>query len=408
MEQKEIRISEYNYELPNARIAKYPLAERDASKLLVWREGTIREDIYRNIHQYLTKGTLLIFNNTRVIPARLHLRKPEGGVVELFCLEPEGELSLAMTRTGNARWKCMVGGAKKWKDTSIHLTVGDIHLEAFKAPGTNLSQSERGTQWIDFQWEPAHLTFSDLVSALGSVPLPPYLQRPADEADRERYQTIYAREDGSVAAPTAGLHFTDRVFSALSAKNIRSGYVTLHVGAGTFRPVQTETLADHEMHAEYIDVSVELIQQLLEQGKNPVVAVGTTSLRTLESLFLMGSKLLQKPHLTLPEIEIQQWDAFAPEHNNKSRQEAYTALLQWLQNQHLDRIVVKTRLLIAPGYHVRTIDALVTNFHQPSSTLLLLVAAITGSHWRDIYAYALEHDFRFLSYGDGSLIFNPA
>ena len=405
MQQKNIRIADYNYHLPDERIARHPLAERDASKLLIWQQGAIQEDIYYHIDQWLPPETLLVFNNTRVIPARLILQKPEGGVVELFCLEPAGELSQAMAQRGMARWKCLVGGAKKWKSGAIMLTNEHFQLTANKSQTSLPPASERGTQWIDFQWQPAHLTFSEVISAAGQVPLPPYLQRPAEAADKERYQTIYARTEGSVAAPTAGLHFTERIFEKMQQRGMEREYVTLHVGAGTFKPVQTETIGDHEMHAEYFEVSAGLIRKLLKQSGSPVVAVGTTSLRTLESLYLLGNKLKLNPDLPAENLFIHQWDAFNPAYTTNSVEEAYQTLIDWMEARQLDRLVAKTQLLIAPGYTIRTIDALVTNFHQPASTLLLLVAALTGDHWREIYEYALRSDFRFLSYGDGALLF---
>ena len=310
-----------------------------------------------------------------------------------------------MAQKGAARWKCLVGGAKKWKTGGIALSTTRFQLQAFKSENNGLTVPERGTQWIDFQWQPERLTFSEMIAEAGQVPLPPYLQRPAEATDRERYQTIYARTDGSVAAPTAGLHFTERIFERLKQGGIEHDYVTLHVGAGTFKPVQTETIGDHEMHAEYLDVSAALIRQLLDRGDRPVIAVGTTSLRTLESIYLMGSKLNIYPDLSPQDLIIQQWDAFAPEYSICPLEDAYQALLKWMEVRQLDRLVAKTHLLIAPGYRIRTVNALITNFHQPASTLLLLVAALTGDRWREIYQYALNNDFRFLSYGDGALLY---
>lgn len=377
---------------------------RDASKLLVWQNGIIREDMYLHIDQYLPSDALLIFNDTRVIPARLHLRKPEGGLLELFCLEPAGELSQAMAQTGNTRWKCLVGGAKKWKTGAISTENEHFQLQAFKVNDTHIA-SESGTQWIDFQWNPASLTFSEVIAAAGQVPLPPYLQRPAETADRERYQTIYAHTEGSVAAPTAGLHFTEQIFERFKNRSIEQAYVTLHVGAGTFKPVQTEKIGDHEMHAEYIDVSLDLIRKLAGRKGRPVIAVGTTSLRTIESLYLMGNKVMLYPQLPPDEMNILQWDAFNPDYTKHPKERAFEALIQWMEQHGMERLVAKTQLMIAPGYTIRTADALVTNFHQPASTLLLLVAAMTDGAWVEIYDYALKHDFRFLSYGDGSLLF---
>jgi len=397
---QDIRIQDFTYELPESRIARYPLPQRDASKLLVYRDSTISEDTYQNIAEYFDPGTVLVFNNTRVIPARLVFKKSSGSAIEIFCLEPEGELASSMTRTGNAVWKCLVGGIKKWKNEPLVLETKDIRLQA------DLLERGGETCRVQFSWTPAQLSLAEMLEAAGQVPLPPYLQRPAEFADRERYQTIYARYDGSVAAPTAGLHFTEAVFSRLKAKNIHSAYVTLHVGAGTFKPVKSETIGGHEMHGEYFEVSATFIQQLRDQaGKGPLVAVGTTSMRTLESLFLMGSKLSRQPDLTLEALEIGQWDAYDPDHTKTNVAEALNCLLEWLDQRQLDSLIARTQLLIAPGYSIRMVDALVTNFHQPASTLLLLVAALVGPDWRRIYTHALDHDFRFLSYGDGSLLF---
>lgn len=395
-----IRIEDYTYHLPDEKIARYPLPQRHDAKLLVYRDGAIQEDQYLHIDQHLAPDALLVFNNTRVIPARLQFEKSTGSIIEIFCLEPEGELASSMTQTGTAVWKCLVGGAKKWKSGPLTL-----ENQGFKI---NAEWVERGHEasLIRFTWTPENCSFAEILETVGKVPLPPYLQRPAELSDRERYQTIYARFNGSVAAPTAGLHFTETVFERLAIRNIDAAYVTLHVGAGTFKPVKSDTIGEHEMHAEYFDVSAETLRQLRERhGKGQIVAVGTTSLRTLESLYLMGCKLLATPDLSLAELEIAQWDAYNPEYPGATVPEALNALLQWLEKQQLERIVAKTQLLIAPGYQIQMADALVTNFHQTASTLLLLVAALVGEDWRKIYDYALENGFRFLSFGDGSLLY---
>jgi S-adenosylmethionine:tRNA ribosyltransferase-isomerase len=393
-------IQDYQYDLPDHRIARYPLPERDASKLLVWRDGAIQTDVYRNLDQYLDPGALLVFNNTRVIPARLVLYKPSGGAVELFCLEPQAELATGMTERGESVWKCLVGGAKKWKSGPLFLETPQVRLEV-----ENLGRTQ-DAYWIRFRWQPENLTFAEVLGEAGQAPLPPYLQRAAETSDLERYQTIYARFDGSVAAPTAGLHFTERLFERLSAKQIETEYVTLHVGAGTFKPVKTETVEDHVMHAEHFNVSAETLRHLRARADRQRVAVGTTSLRTLESLMLMGRKLIADPHLSLEALEVKQWDARNPHWPQATWADALDALLVWLQANGKDRIVAHTQLLLSPGYHIQSIDALATNFHQPGSTLLLLVAALVGDAWKDIYQHALDNDFRFLSYGDGGLLFN--
>jgi S-adenosylmethionine:tRNA ribosyltransferase-isomerase len=395
---QQLRIADYTYELPDQRIARYPAAERDDAKLLIYKDKNIAEDRYRSLDQYLEAGTMLVFNDTKVIPARLQFVKDSGGVVEIFCLEPLSEPVSSMTQRGHSKWKCLVGGAKKWKSGPLTLENGPIRLDAF--------WEDKENHIIRFEWLPDELTFAEVLDVLGAVPLPPYLARPVEADDRTRYQTIYARYDGSVAAPTAGLHFTQRIFDRLTEKGIARAQVTLHVGAGTFKPVKSEVIGDHDMHAEYFDVPLDTIKNLYLQYQNGnVVAVGTTTLRTLESLFLMGSKLLVHPDQELPALEIKQWDAYAPEHAQTTVLQAFEALINWMETRNLDRMVAKTQLLIAPGYRVRTIQALVTNFHQPNSTLLLLVAAIVGADWRRIYQYALDGDFRFLSYGDGSILF---
>lgn len=405
MKVQEIRIEEYQYDLPEERIAKYPLAQRDASKLLLFRQNKLSEDLYTNLSQYIPAGALMLFNNTKVIPARLHMAKPTGGIVEIFCLEPLGELSVEMAKHGESDWKCLVGGAKKWKEGPVSATWGteldQIHLlsaEILERTSTHFS--------IKFRWQPAEYTFAEVLSSIGQIPLPPYLDREAEELDRERYQTIYADLEGSVAAPTAGLHFTQAVFAELEDKNIELNYITLHVGAGTFKPVSAPTIGDHDMHAEYFDVSRDLLQKLISayQIQRPVVAVGTTTLRTLESMYLMGCKLLKNPELDRDALEIRQWDAYELEREDIPVAKALQALLSWLDASQYERLVAKTQLLIAPGYPVKMISGLCTNFHQPGSTLLLLVAALVGTKWKSMYQYALDQEFRFLSYGDGCYI----
>jgi S-adenosylmethionine:tRNA ribosyltransferase-isomerase len=401
---QDIRIEDYTYDLPDERIAKYPLTERDASKLLVYQRGEVKTDVYRNVGQHLQDNALILFNNTKVIPARLILHKNTGGAVEIFCLEPLGELATGMFQQGATSWKCLVGGVKKWKEGPV---IGEwqyegqtVKLEAFLGP--KLGDSYQ----IDFKWTPADLSFAEMLGLAGQIPLPPYLNRDTEASDRERYQTIYAHHDGSVAAPTAGLHFTDHIFADFKAKNIQSAYLTLHVGAGTFKPVKTETIGEHDMHAEYFDVHLDLVIKIaagLDQRQ--IVVVGTTSLRTLESLYLMGCKAKIQPNSSREDLEINQWDAYRSELTAIDRKMAFAALLEWMEWQQTDRLVAKTQLLLAPGYLVQTADALCTNFHQPSSTLLLLVACFIGEDWRKLYDYALANDYRFLSYGDGSLLF---
>jgi len=408
MHPKEISIHNYSYELPAERIAAFPLPERDASKLLVYKEGNIKEDIYRNIADHITEKSLLIFNNTKVIQARILFQKPTGGVIEIFCLEPYEamkEYSSIMIKKGSVRWKCMIGGASKWKDGPLikKVKIENKELEIKAALIEKLSDA----YVVELSWQPAGFSFAEVLEQSGDMPLPPYIKRKAEEVDKERYQTIYAAYDGSVAAPTAGLHFTQPIFTSLAAKNISKGYVTLHVGAGTFKPVKAALMERHEMHAEWIDVTVDTIQQLINHCGDSTVAVGTTSLRTIESLYWMGVKTILFPRLTIEELPIRQWDVYeAPLSSGSfSAATALTSLLGWMNQTNRQRLITTTQILISPGYKYRVAKAIITNFHQPQSTLLLLVAAAVGNDWKKIYHYALENDFRFLSYGDGSLLF---
>jgi S-adenosylmethionine:tRNA ribosyltransferase-isomerase len=386
---------DYTYDLPDHRIARYPLENRDDARLLIFQHGEIQESHYRALHTCLPTGSLLVFNDTKVIPARLQFQKETGGLVEVFCLEPLHEQTTALGQTGSAGWKCLVGGAKKWKQESLHCQHPEIHLTA--------TWIDRKEQLIQFNWEPHSWSFAEVLDKLGAVPLPPYLARPAETSDKARYQTIFARYEGSVAAPTAGLHFTDSVFKKFRETGIHTTFVTLHVGAGTFKPVQSDRLGAHEMHAEYFEVSLSLIEQLA-QNQNPVVAVGTTSLRTLETLYQMGRKLNHFPGHSPESLWIRQWDAYE-NIPDCTPQAALSALSRWMNHHHMDRLVSRTQLLIAPGYPLKMIEALITNFHQPNSTLLLLVAACVGTAWRNVYQYALDNDFRFLSFGDGCLLY---
>lgn len=405
MKVQEIKIEEYQYDLPEERIAKYPLAQRDASKLLLFRQNNLSEDTYRNLAEYIPEGALMLFNNTKVIPARLIMAKPTGGAVEIFCLEPLGELSVEMAKHGESEWKCLVGGAKKWKDGLVSATWG-TETDQIHQLSAEILDRESSHFNIRFRWQPAEFTFAEVLSSIGQIPLPPYLDREAEDLDRERYQTIYADLEGSVAAPTAGLHFTPAVFSQLKNKNIDLDFITLHVGAGTFKPVSAPTIGHHDMHAEYFDVSQDLLQKLISahQAQRPVVAVGTTTLRTLESLYLMGCKLLKNSKLDREALEIRQWDAYELDRETIPVEKALQALITWLEGNQFSRLVAKTQLLIAPGYPVKVISGLCTNFHQPGSTLLLLVAALVGEEWKKMYQYALDNGFRFLSYGDGCYI----
>ena len=397
---EKILIKEFNYYLPEVRIAIHPLPERDKSKLLVYKSGKISEHIYSQLTDHLPTQSLLIFNNTKVMAVRLLFTKHTGSTIELFCLEPADEypdVTTAMLQKGSVLWKCLVGGAKKWKEEILTCNKESGVLTAKKI------KQEKDYFVIEFTWNDASLSFADVLQSFGTIPLPPYLNRKAEKEDEERYQTIYARYNGSVAAPTAGLHFTDHLFEMLHAKGIEKDFVTLHVGAGTFKPVKTESIAEHDMHAEFIEVTTGLIEHLIHYLPKTIVAVGTTSLRTIESLYWMGVKVISNETILPEDISITQWGAYhlpqdiAPE-------DALHALLTWMKKVHIAKLITKTKILIAPGYQLRVAKALITNFHQPQSTLLLLIAAIVGDDWKKIYDYALEHDFRFLSYGDGSLL----
>jgi S-adenosylmethionine:tRNA ribosyltransferase-isomerase len=408
MHPKKISIADFTYVLPHEKIAAFPLQKRDESKLLIYKDGSIKEDTYKNIASYLPQKSLLIFNNTKVIPARVLFQKPTGGVIEIFCLEPYeavNEYNSIMQKKERVRWKCLIGGAAKWKEGNLEkqLIINNEQVIIKVSLVEKLSDA----YVAEFSWQPSHFSFAEIIQYAGEVPLPPYIKRKADEADKERYQTIYAKFDGSVAAPTAGLHFTEAIFSSLAKKNITTDYVTLHVGAGTFKPVKATNMEDHEMHAEWIDVNRNTIQNLINNLHNNIVATGTTSLRTIESLYWLGVKTILTPGIKQNELIINQWDVYEDPLQKTifTPTEALSSLLKWVEKSNCAQLITKTQLLIAPGYQFKIAKALITNFHQPNSTLLLLVAATVNDNWKNIYNYALENDFRFLSYGDGSLLF---
>lgn len=405
---KKISILDYTYDLPADRIALHPLAERDASKLLVYKNGAISEDVYKNIADHLPGDSFLVFNNTKVIKARIRFQKSSGGIIEIFLLEPfQADYTSTLSATKKTTWKCLIGGVSKWKESVLSLGFGVVGLPAGQA-GFDLKavllEKLSDAYVVEFNWN-ADISFAEVLEQAGDIPLPPYIKRKTEGDDTNRYQTIYAADEGSVAAPTAGLHFTKEIFDSLAEKNIQTGFVTLHVGAGTFKPVKASTMQDHEMHAEWIDVSADMIKKLATEIDKTIVAVGTTSLRTLESLYWMGIKAMLQP--TIPQLSINQWEVYeAPLANsNISAKESLTALAIWLKANKQERLFTHSQILIAPGYQFKIVKAIVTNFHQPQSTLLLLVAAATGDDWKTLYKYALENDFRFLSYGDGSLLF---
>jgi S-adenosylmethionine:tRNA ribosyltransferase-isomerase len=400
-----ISILDYTYDLPEERIALHPLEKRDASKLLIYQEGVISESFFSEIDQKLPAGTLLVTNNTKVINARILFKKTTGATIEVFCLEPRGninEYSTVMNTTGKAVWKCLVGGVAKWKEEFLEKTIL-IDGQAVLLKAKMLEKLTEAYS-IELSWIPEQFSFAEVIEAAGDTPLPPYIKRSADAEDTGRYQTIFAEQDGSVAAPTAGLHFTEEIFEKLSKKNIVPAYVTLHVGAGTFKPVKAASMQDHEMHAEYIDVDIAAIDQL-KNKVGSIAVVGTTSCRTIESLYWLGVKALLNPEEK--NISIGQWDVYREPLMSAdiSPVEALNALTNWMNKNSRKSIFTQTQLMIAPGYRFRMTDILITNFHQPQSTLLLLVAAAIGDDWKKMYEYALNNEFRFLSYGDGNLIF---
>ena len=394
-----LRIEDYDYPLPDERIARYPLEQRDHSKLLCLRGDTISEQHFYDLPSLLPENTLLAFNDTRVIHARLLFRKETGAVIEVFCLEPHDmDVTEAFAQHESCTWTCFIGNNKKWKEGSLQ---GEWRAES---KGFVLSATRReatGNAWVvDFRWT-GGFSFSEVIEAAGVIPLPPYLGREAEASDAERYQTVYAHHDGSVAAPTAGLHFTPEVFEQLRKRGIETEYITLHVGAGTFKPVSTDTIGEHEMHVEPVHVTADNLRRLVAHQGKPIVAVGTTTVRTLESLYWFGVQLHSRPDL--PAMHVGQWDPYTLAADGLSFGEAYSHILDWLERRGANRLDGATQLMIAPGYRYHVVDGLVTNFHQPKSTLLLLVSALIGDRWHECYRYALDHGFRFLSYGDSCL-----
>ena len=411
---RHIHISDYNYPLPDDRIAKFPMARRDHSKLLIYRKGEVGEDVFYNLPNYLPEGALMVFNNTKVIQARMHFRKDTGALIEVFLLEPAepSDYEQMFQTTGHCAWYCLVGNLKKWKEGPLER---ELTMDNGKWKITATRGEIHGTSYrIDFEWD-GDVSFAEIIDAMGELPIPPYLNRATQESDKTTYQTVYSKIKGSVAAPTAGLHFTPEVLQAIDAHGIDREELTLHVGAGTFKPVKSEEIEGHEMHTEYISVRRETIAKLIRhEGK--AIAVGTTSVRTLESLYYMGLKVLRNPDLTEDQLHVSQWEPYENHgdwHNDSSAAEirvpvpvilCLQALLSWMDAHDLQVLHSSTQIIIAPGYDYKIVKMLVTNFHQPQSTLLLLVSAFVKGDWRKIYDYALSHDFRFLSYGDSSLL----
>ncbi len=398
-----ITIDDYDYSLPDDKIAKYPLPQRDESKLLVYRSGTITEDSFKNIPGQLPEQSLIIFNNTKVIHARLLFRKDTGARIELFCLEPAlpDDYAQILQENVSCRWRCMVGNSKKWKTgllrKEIEINGIEVVLEAHRI------ESSGETHLIEFTWNDQRFTFGELLDTAGILPIPPYLHRETEKSDRETYQTVYSRIKGSVAAPTAGLHFTPEVLSALDHAGFMRKEVTLHVGTGTFKPVKTETIGEHEMHTEFITVERDTIEQLLYHNGR-VIAVGTTSVRTLESLYYIGCKIITAPDCTPENLTVGQWMPYEADYSAISAEVALKELLSYMEKRKIERLTTSTRIMIAPGYTFKIVKGIITNFHQPKSTLLLLISSFLKGNWKQVYDYALNHNFRFLSYGDSSLL----
>jgi S-adenosylmethionine:tRNA ribosyltransferase-isomerase len=399
--QKDILIDDFNYELPEEKIAFFPVSQRDQSKLLVYQNGHITDARFADLPNFLTPDYRLIFNDSKVIHARLLVHNATGAAIEIFCLEPlqpTTEIANAFTQTGPVVWKCLVGNAKRWKQPlSFPVVFDDKTLMITATKG----ECKDGAFKVTFSWPDSSVTLSEWLEQYGKMPIPPYIKRAAEKDDEQRYQTVYARYDGSVAAPTAGLHFSKPVIKALNDKGIATDYVTLHVGAGTFKPVSCERIGDHYMHREQIVISRQFIDSLIEDRQKKIVAVGTTVARTLESLYLIGAKLkLHRPH----PLEVEQWEAYEDtELTQVPVEEALQTIRKYMEQQHTDTLYAATRLMIVPGYQRKLTQAIITNFHQPKSTLLLLISSFLGNQWKEVYAHALSHGYRFLSFGDSNL-----
>jgi S-adenosylmethionine:tRNA ribosyltransferase-isomerase len=400
---KNISITDYDYPLPDSRIATHPKEKRDDSRLLVYKNNSISEAVFRNLHSHLPSHSLMIFNDTKVVQARIIFHKPTGARIEIFCLEPGdqyADITTALTQRGNVTWKCMVGRASSW----LHQTSLEKKLDGGEILHAKIISKENDYFLIQLSWTNEDTTFAEILYSAGDTPLPPYIKRKPETSDKERYQTVYAQFSGSVAAPTAGLHFTPEVIQNITAASIETDFVTLHVGAGTFKPVKSDTMNAHEMHSEYIEVKKPLIQKIISGKNTAVIAVGTTSLRTLESIYWIGQKIYRNKNISEVELNVQQWEPYDTS-NDVTVNQALGSLLNWMNENKKDSLLTRTALLIAPSYDFKIVDILITNFHQPRSTLLLLVAAFIGNNWKSIYTYALENDFRFLSYGDSCLLF---
>ena len=405
MNTKHIRIKDYNYDLPDERIAKFPLPERDKSKLLVYNHGEVSQDVFSNITHYLPQGALMVFNNTKVIQARLHFRKETGSLIEIFLLEPAlpTDYEQMFQTTGACSWYCLVGNLKKWKGGPLTTTVEMPGQPSVQLTAERDMSCETALK-IDFKWTgDDKLSFAELIDKVGELPIPPYLNRNTQESDKTTYQTVYSKIKGSVAAPTAGLHFTQKVLADIDQHGIDREELTLHVGAGTFKPVKSEEIEGHAMHTEYVCIRRSTLEKLLQHNCE-AVAVGTTSVRTLESLYYMGCKVKANPNVSLDQLHVNQWEPYASTTTTITPAEAIGELIAYMDRNNLPSLHSSTQIIIAPGYQYKIVKRLITNFHQPQSTLLLLVSAFVGGDWKSIYRYALDNDFRFLSYGDSSIL----
>ena len=405
MNTKHIRIKDYNYDLPDERIAKFPLPERDKSKLLVYNHGEVSQDVFSNITRYLPQGALMVFNNTKVIQARLHFRKETGSLIEIFLLEPAlpTDYEQMFQTTGACSWYCLVGNLKKWKGGPLTTTVEMPGQPSVQLTAERDMSCETALK-IDFKWTgDDKLSFAELIDKVGELPIPPYLNRNTQESDKTTYQTVYSKIKGSVAAPTAGLHFTQKVLADIDQHGIDREELTLHVGAGTFKPVKSEEIEGHAMHTEYVCIRRTTLEKLLQHNCE-AVAVGTTSVRTLESLYYMGCKVKANPNVSLDQLHVNQWEPYASTTTTITPAEAIGELIAYMDRNNLPSLHSSTQIIIAPGYQYKIVKRLITNFHQPQSTLLLLVSAFVGGDWKSIYRYALDNDFRFLSYGDSSIL----
>lgn len=404
MHPKHLKIEDFTYNLPDEKIAYNPVNPRDSSRLLIYKKGSVAEDIYRNISEYLPVESVLVFNNTKVIKSRIFFQNENGAVIEIFLLEPFGSnvnYETYFQTQGSALWTCFIGKVSKWREKYLTKTFfingQEISLTA------ELIEKLPDSYAVKLSWTPSEIPVGDIVESAGVTPLPPYIKRMADKSDEETYQTVYSEHDGSVAAPTAGLHFTQNVLKQCREKGISTLFTTLHVGAGTFKPVKSEAMKDHIMHSECMNITLEFLENLLSKIGKPIIAVGTTSMRTLESIFWMGNKIINTPEISPENLKITQWEPYETEQIH-SAEKAVSALMDWMKKHQQTEISIETEIIIALGYSFKIAKGLVTNFHQPQSTLLLLVSALIGEKWREIYDYALENNFRFLSYGDGSLL----